>query len=201
MGNLITFIIALLSLILTVVVANPSDVEQEASKYVDHICEEMKMKYYESGLAKWSYETNVTEYNQKLKIKASENFAKFSKDAAVNLLQYNFKRFENATLKRLIKKLVEIDDDLLEPADYRELHHVIANMQGNYAKVKIPSYKDKSKLVQLEPEITEIFETGTDPEELKYYWTQWYDRAGTPVKDDFFKYVELKNKAAKLNRK
>lgn len=101
----------------------------------------------------------------------------------------------------MIQKFTKIDDDVLDPIDYRELHSTTTRMHENFAKVKIPSYKDKSKLLQLEPEITEIFESSSDPEELKYYWTEWYDRAGTPVKDDFFKYAKLKNKAAVLNGK
>uniref|UniRef100_A0A8W7P386 Angiotensin-converting enzyme n=1 Tax=Anopheles coluzzii TaxID=1518534 RepID=A0A8W7P386_ANOCL len=51
-------------------------------------------------------------------------------------------------------------------------------MQENYAKVKVCDYRDNSKCdLALEPELTEIMATSRDPEELKYYWQQWYDAA------------------------
>lgn len=42
-------------------------------------------------------------------------------------------------------------------------------------------------------------EQSEDPEELKYYWQEWYDKAGTPMRATFDEYVELKNEAARLN--
>jgi peptidyl-dipeptidase A len=197
----IFLLIALVSAILTVVTSKISRVEREASKYVDDICHEKRIRSYEVNVKSWNYESNVTSHNQRIKTQAKEQYAIYTKEIAMSLLQYNYDKFQNATLKRIIKKLVDIDEQILEAKDFREFNEVVARMQGNYAKVKIPSYEDESALVQLEPEITEIFLTSTDPDELKYYWTQWYDRAGTPCKEDFFKYVELKNKAARLNGK
>lgn len=48
-------------------------------------------------------------------------------------------------------------------------------------------------------ELTEILLKSEDPEELKYYWTQWYDLAGTPTRHDFEAYLRLNKEAALLN--
>lgn len=48
-------------------------------------------------------------------------------------------------------------------------------------------------------ELTEILDKSEDPEELKYYWEQWYNLAGKPVRKHFDKYVELNKEAAILN--
>lgn len=45
-------------------------------------------------------------------------------------------------------------------------------------------------------EITSVLEKSNDPEELKYYWLQWYNKAGAPVRSDFDKYAELNHEAA-----
>lgn len=50
-------------------------------------------------------------------------------------------------------------------------------------------------------ELTEIFAKSEDPDELKYYWEEWYNHAGTPVRKHFQKYVELNKEAAILNSK
>lgn len=190
----------LLCAIITVVIATKKTDEDEARAFVDKVCSELRVYDYITNIKRWNYESNITVHNQMLRIEADEKMAAYGKAVAKTLLEYEFKNFKNATLKRLIGILADVGDQMLEPDDYRELQSAITKMQNNYAKVKIPGFKDKSMLLELEPEITEIFETSTDPEELKYYWTQWYDSAGTPVKDEFFKYAELKNKAARLNR-
>lgn len=50
-------------------------------------------------------------------------------------------------------------------------------------------------------ELTAILAESEDPEELKYYWEQFYDQAGAPTRKDFATYVRLKNEAARLNSK
>lgn len=50
-------------------------------------------------------------------------------------------------------------------------------------------------------EIEAVFAESDNPEELQYYWEQWYNLAGTPTKKNFTNYVRLKNEAARLNSK
>lgn len=186
---------------LVMVVTASSDEEIEAREYVDDVCKISTIKSYYTTVASWNYESNITDYNRIKNNEAQEEFAEYTKGVAFKMMKYNYESFENQTLKRLIKKLVDIGDDILTGDDFRELNDAIAKMQGNYAKVKIPSFKDKNVMFQLEPEITEVLVSSSDPNELEYYWTQWYDLAGTPSKENFFKYAKLKNKAARLNRK
>ena len=174
--------------------------ELEVGKYVDEICETLKLKSYESQVASWNYQSNITKENQKIDNEVQQKLADFNKKVALNLLQKDTKSFQNKTLKRLIKKLSNIGDQILDEKEFLELKDATQRMQENYAKVRIPSFKDKSKIFQLEPEITEILASSSDPNELEYFWTNWYNLAGTPCKEDFFKYAELKNKAARLNR-
>ncbi len=104
-----------------------------------------------------------------------------------------------------------------------ELQNAITTMETNYAKIRICSYHNRSNCtLQLEPgtvlhrkdlefqfqfifnfhsEVESILSSSEDPDELKYYWEQWYNLAGTPTKSDFATYVRLKNEAARLNSK
>lgn len=50
-------------------------------------------------------------------------------------------------------------------------------------------------------ELESILADSENPEELKYYWEQWYNLAGTPTKNNFATYARLKNEAARLNSK
>lgn len=45
----------------------------------------------------------------------------------------------------------------------------------------------------------DIMEESTDFDRLKYIWTQWHNKSGALMRDDFKKYVEISNEAAKRN--
>lgn len=114
--------------------------------------------------------------------------------------KFHYKEYEDKDLQRKIKKLIKLGYAALPEDKFRELTEVVSDMESNYAKVKVCEYSNRKDCnLSLEPEITEILIASRDPEELKYYWTQWYDKAGTAVKDKFKRYVELNTEAAKLN--
>ncbi|XP_062548667.1 angiotensin-converting enzyme-like [Armigeres subalbatus] len=150
--------------------------------------------------AAWAYGSNLTEFNQQQKIAASTEFAEVAKSVARELQQFDYGSFRNKDLKRRFQKLTVLDKAALPEDKYKELLGAVARMESNYAKVKICSYKDRSDCsLSIDPEITEIIGTSRDPEELKYYWLEWFNKAGKPTKPDFQKYLELTKEVAKLN--
>lgn len=48
-------------------------------------------------------------------------------------------------------------------------------------------------------ELTMVLKNSDDPEEMAYYWKEWYDKAGKPNRRHFEKYLKLRNEAAVLN--
>ena len=56
-----------------------------------------------------------------------------------------------------------------------------------------------SKLVSLEPELTETMSKSRDPAELQYYWEQWREQSGRRMGEMYRQYVDLYNEAAALN--
>ena len=133
--------------------------------------------------------------------KALEEYAEFSREIAMKLKDFDIEVFHNKTLKRMIRKITDIGDAILDPEEFSELKSAIMNMKNTYAKAKIPSFKDGKILYSLEPEIANVLESSRDPNELKYYWEKWYDLTGKPNRNDFWKYVELRNLAAVDNGK
>lgn len=173
--------------------------ESVAKKYMEEVLAKLSGERYVVSEANWGYATNITDETQEAKSKAELAFAQLLKDIALPLFDYDWKSFKDEDLKRKIKKMVKLGEALLPKEKFEELDKVVTTMQANYAKVKVDSFTDKSKKLSLEPEISEILTKSRDPDELKYYWTQWYDKAGTVSKENFFKYAALKNEAAKLN--
>lgn len=109
-------------------------------------------------------------------------------------MQFDYKSYKDEDLKRQFKLLSKLGYSALPADKFKQLNEAINAMQGNYAKVHICSYKNRTKCdLQLEPgkilfdlclnivhnfinlftELTEILVKSEDPDELKYYWTQW----------------------------
>lgn len=143
-------------------------------------------------------------------------------EKAKETLNFNFRAYQDEDLKRQFDKLTKLGYAALPDDKYMELQNAITAMETNYAKIKICSFADRTNCtLQLEPgeklvsslfnrenqfsccisEIEKIFEESEDPEELQYYWEQWYNLAGTRTKPNFLTYVRLKNEAARLNSK
>ncbi|KAL7038763.1 hypothetical protein ACKWTF_009688 [Chironomus riparius] len=176
-----------------------SDDEMQAQFIVNDVSEEMKLRMFKTNTASWNHASNLTDENERINAKVQAEYAAYVKGVAQDLAVFDYNSFENKTLKRLIKFLTNIGDAKLSETDFNEIQDAVSRMQSTFAKVKVPDFKDRSKLVSLEPEITEAFAKSRNPEELKYYWIKWYDGAGLPNKKDFFKYVGLRNKAANMN--
>lgn len=150
--------------------------------------------------AAWAYGSNLTEFNQQRKIEASAEFAEVAKTVARELNQYDYRSFRSEDVKRRFKKLTTLDKAALPEDKFTERMEAVASMESNYAKIKLCSYRDRSNCsLTLDPEITEIMATSRDPEELKYYWVEWFDKAGKPTKPAFQKYLDLTKEMAKLN--
>uniref|UniRef100_A0AAG5DVE8 Angiotensin-converting enzyme n=1 Tax=Anopheles atroparvus TaxID=41427 RepID=A0AAG5DVE8_ANOAO len=151
-------------------------------------------------LAAWEYGSNLTETNLAKKTTAASEFAQVAKAIAQELQQIAYDRLESDDLKRRLKKLAKLNYAALPEEKFRELLGSIASMESNYAKIKLCPYGQTSNCdLSLEPELTEIFANHRNPEELKYYWVQWYNSAGAPARTSFQKYVELNREAALLN--
>lgn len=135
---------------------------------------------------------------------------------------FDFKSYKDEDLKRQFRELSKLRYNALPAEKFKSLKDAINAMESNYAKVHICSFENRTNCdLQLEPgivyeqifylflfiqfyffkELTEILQKSEDPEELKYYWTQWYDLAGTPTRHDFETYLRLNKEAAVLNNK
>lgn len=180
---------------------NGDDVEREASQLVNEINKKQIIETNKYMIDSWNYQTNITNASEKKKKVADERIAVFAKESALKLVRFKNVEFKNKTLKRIIKFMTNLGDAILEPSDFSKLKEAITKMQSNYAALKVAGFTNKSMTLSLEPEISQVFDKSRDPNELKYYWTQWHDKAGTPVKQNFFDYANLRNKAARKNSK
>nr|Q10715.1 RecName: Full=Angiotensin-converting enzyme; AltName: Full=Dipeptidyl carboxypeptidase I; AltName: Full=Kininase II; Flags: Precursor [Haematobia irritans exigua]AAA70427.1 angiotensin converting enzyme [Haematobia irritans exigua]prf//2210282A angiotensin-converting enzyme [Haematobia irritans exigua] len=171
-----------------------------ATEYLQNINKELAKHTNVETEVSWAYASNITDENERLRNEISAENAKFLKEVAKDIQKFNWRTYGSADVRRQFKSLSKTGYSALPAEDYAELLEVLSAMESNFAKVRVCDYKNSAKCdLSLDPEIEEIITKSRDPEELKYYWTQFYDKAGTPTRSNFEKYVELNTKSAKLN--
>ncbi|XP_043950381.1 angiotensin-converting enzyme [Drosophila biarmipes] len=174
--------------------------EIEAKEYLENLNKELAKRSNVEIEAMWNYGSNITAENERKKNEVSAELAKFKKEVARDTAKYQWRSFQSEDLRRQFKALNKLGYAALPEADFAELLQSISSMETNYAKVKICDYKDKAKCdLALEPEIEDVISKSRDHEKLAYFWREFYDKAGTPMRTQFERYVELNTKAAKLN--
>ena len=95
--------------------------------------------------------------------------------------------------------VASIGTAILPPEDLSALNKIKADMAANYATAKVLDYKNGEEEYSLDPELVAAMAQSRDPAELQYYWQEWRNQAGKPIRDMYAEYVDYNNKAAQLN--
>ncbi|CAO1342417.1 unnamed protein product [Diamesa hyperborea] len=180
------------------------DEEAEAKEHLtiwNEELEEVHLNFFSSYKA---FKERQNMKNRILLSAASSRRDEVQKDIRNKIIsRYNFNDFTDKSLKRRLKMMTNLGDKLLPQFKNRKINSIINDMKQNYAEMRIPKYGNSSTeegdYLSLNPDISKIMEKSRDPEELKYYWLQWYTELGRQNKKKYFNYVELRNEAAKLN--
>ncbi|XP_021032679.1 angiotensin-converting enzyme-like protein Ace3 isoform X3 [Mus caroli] len=118
--------------------------------------------------ATWNYVTNITRRNQK-----------------------------NMDVKRMLRKLQNIDKSALPKKDLLEYNRLLTYMETAYNRAEV--CLDEGPCLTLEPDLQEIMATSRDQKELLWAWQGWRDAVGRQLRPVFEDYVRLSNKAAQYN--
>ncbi|XP_037927248.1 angiotensin-converting enzyme-related protein [Teleopsis dalmanni] len=176
-----------------------SALDFEARVFIERESELLRQRRRQDFIAAYNYNINVTEANRQTMINVATANAVLNKELAPELQKY-LDKIDDEDLLRQARILSNVGFDALSEKDYKELKNAITAMQSNYATTTVCSFFNKSDCsLTLEPHIQERLSNSRDPEELKHYWKEWYDKAGTPMRKNFTKYVQLSSKAAHLN--
>ncbi|KAH8305471.1 hypothetical protein KR018_009427, partial [Drosophila ironensis] len=172
----------------------------EARRFFELENEQLRQRYHEEFLAGYTYNTNVTEANRQAMIEVYARNAELNKRLAKTIKSSDYLQSDDANIRRQAEHLSKLGASALHPDDYLSLQNAISSMQSNYATVNVCSYTNKSDCtLALEPEVQERLSNSRDPAELAWYWKEWYDKAGTPMREHFAEYVRLTRKASQLN--
>uniref|UniRef100_A0A1B6C745 Angiotensin-converting enzyme n=1 Tax=Clastoptera arizonana TaxID=38151 RepID=A0A1B6C745_9HEMI len=176
------------------------DAEVEARTYLEYLNNDMAKRANDVAMAEWEYATHLTNDTLKRKLAVSSEYAKERKKHWLETIKFPWTTFKDPDIKRQFKKYSILGSAVLPEEKRARLEVVVSEMESIYSKQKLCEFGDRKKCnLSLEPELTEIFATSNNSNELKYYWEEWRNSVGRSVRDLFKEYVILSNEVAKLN--
>ncbi|KAE8284386.1 Angiotensin-converting enzyme [Larimichthys crocea] len=147
--------------------------------------------------ASWKYNTDINEQNKQAmldkNLEMSAHTLKYGQKARL----YDTTDFQDASTKRIIKKLSDIERAALSSEELKEYNNLLSNMETEYSVAQV-CRPDKT-CHPLDPDLQKIMAESRDYDELLFAWKGWRDAAGKVIRQDYKRYVELANKAATLN--
>lgn len=155
--------------------------------------------------AEWGVVTDIqNETKHKLYEEALNANAKFKQEQyRLHFKGQNHSSYTDENIQRQLMYLTNLGISALSEKRLTERTKAISNMEKIYNTAVFCPYNQtnckESEMITLDPEITEIMATSDNYDELKYTWEQWHNRSGALMRNDYKKYVEISNEAAKLN--
>uniref|UniRef100_A0A672ZLE5 Angiotensin-converting enzyme n=1 Tax=Sphaeramia orbicularis TaxID=375764 RepID=A0A672ZLE5_9TELE len=144
--------------------------------------------------ASWAYNTDITE-GVKLHIKL--HMSAHTLEYGLKARQYDTTDFQDASTKRIIKKLSDIERAALPSDQLKEYNQLLSTMETKYSVAEV--CRENGTCHPLDPDLQKIMAESRDYDELLFAWKGWRDSAGKILRQDYKRYVELANKAATLN--
>uniref|UniRef100_A0A8C3WS33 Angiotensin-converting enzyme n=1 Tax=Catagonus wagneri TaxID=51154 RepID=A0A8C3WS33_9CETA len=170
--------------------------EAEASKFVEEYDRRSQVVLNEYAEANWNYNTNITAEGSKL-LEKSTQMANHTVKYGIWARKFDVANIQNTTLKRMIKKIQDLERAALPLKELEEYNQILLDMETAYSVTSL--CHANSTCLQLEPDLTKLMATSRSYEELLWAWKGWRDKVGRAILPYFPKYVELTNKAARLN--
>ncbi|XP_033039941.1 angiotensin-converting enzyme isoform X2 [Trachypithecus francoisi] len=171
--------------------------EAEASKFVEEYDRTSQVVWNEYAEANWNYNTNITTETSKILLQKNMQIANHTLKYGTQARRFDVNHFQNTTIKRIIKKVQDLERAALPAQELEEYNKILLDMETTYSVATV--CRTNGSCLQLEPDLTNVMATSRKYEELLWAWEGWRDKAGRAILQFYPKYVELINQAARLN--
>uniref|UniRef100_A0A8B9QJU7 Angiotensin-converting enzyme n=1 Tax=Apteryx owenii TaxID=8824 RepID=A0A8B9QJU7_APTOW len=181
------------------VVVTPQDVTQQAQMFLTEFNIKAEDISYESSLASWNYNTNITEETSMKMSEAGAKWSAFYDEASRNASNFPLADIKDDLIRLQIQSLQDRGSSVLSPEKYTRLSTVLNTMSTIYSTGTVCKPSDPSNCLVLEPGLDVIMADSTDYHERLWAWEGWRADVGKMMRPLYEEYVDLKNEAAKLN--
>ncbi|XP_040032505.2 angiotensin-converting enzyme [Gasterosteus aculeatus] len=171
--------------------------ELDAKKFLDEYNSTAEVVWNAYTEASWTYNTDINEANKQAMLKKNLEMSAHTLEYGQRARQYDTTDFQDGSVKRVIQKLSDIERAALPTAQLEEYNNLLSNMETKYSVAEV--CRDDGRCHPLDPDLQKIMAESRDYDELLFAWKGWRDSAGKVLRQDYKRYVELANMAAKLN--
>ncbi|CAN7982504.1 unnamed protein product, partial [Ixodes hexagonus] len=171
--------------------------ERLASQYLEAITDQRILLTNISVQADWEYQTNLTEHNKEMMDTVNVEVAKKDREFSLTAKRFDYKSFQNATLRRIFKAMSFLGVGSLDDTELDEVKNLSSTMTRIFSLARV-NVGEKHNL-SLHPDLTTIMAKVGNYEELKEGWTAWHNTVGRIERNVYIPAVKLLNKSAFLN--
>ncbi|TSK14531.1 Angiotensin-converting enzyme [Bagarius yarrelli] len=147
--------------------------------------------------ASWAYNTDINEENKQFMLQMNLEMANHTKTYGLEARKYDTADFQDASVKRILKKLSDLERAALPDAQLREYNDLLASMETTYSVAKV--CEDDGNCLPLDPDLNKIMAESRDYDRLLFAWQGWRNASGRKLRQSYKRYVELANMAARSN--
>ncbi|XP_074428986.1 angiotensin-converting enzyme 2 [Larus michahellis] len=180
-------------------VVTPQDVTQQAQMFLQEFNGRAEIISYESSLASWNYNTNITDETAQKMAEADTKWSAFYDEASRNASSFPLTSIQDPLTRLQIQALQDRGSSVLSPEKYSRLSTVLNTMSTIYSTGTVCKINNPSECLVLEPGLDVIMANSTDYHERLWAWEGWRAGVGRMMRPLYEEYVELKNEVAKLN--
>ncbi|NXE45892.1 ACE2 enzyme, partial [Casuarius casuarius] len=181
------------------IVVTPQNVTEQAQIFLTEFNIKAEDISYESSLASWNYNTNITEETSMKMNEADAKWSAFYDEASRNASNFPLANITDDLIRLQIQSLQDRGSSVLSSEKYTRLSTVLNTMSTIYSTGTVCKPSDPFNCLVLEPGLDAIMADSTDYHERLWAWEGWRADVGRMMRPLYEEYVDLKNEAAKLN--
>nr|WIG64904.1 SS-hrsACE2-2A-puromycin [Vector hrsACE2 donor] len=176
-----------------------STIEEQAKTFLDKFNHEAEDLFYQSSLASWNYNTNITEENVQNMNNAGDKWSAFLKEQSTLAQMYPLQEIQNLTVKLQLQALQQNGSSVLSEDKSKRLNTILNTMSTIYSTGKVCNPDNPQECLLLEPGLNEIMANSLDYNERLWAWESWRSEVGKQLRPLYEEYVVLKNEMARAN--
>nr|CAD7567519.1 unnamed protein product [Timema californicum] len=154
--------------------------------------------------SQWNFSTNITDANKRRMLEEQALESKLDRLSWRRATSFTWTRLPDSQTRRQLNMLVTQTRAGLPDNEFDELQQVISEMKDIYSRARVCPYHNRMNNycdLALEPDLTRALAHTRDYEEQLHLWKAWRDSVGPPIRSRYIHYMQLANKAARINGK
>lgn len=188
-----------LLLSLVAVTAAQTTIEEDAKVFLNKFNIEAEELSYQSSLASWDYNTNITEENIQKMNEAGAKWTAFYEEQSNQSKRYPLQEIQDTTVKLQLKALQQTGSSVLSEDKRKQLNTILNTMSTIYSTGEVCNPNNPLECLLLEPGLDDIMTKSTDYNERLWAWEGWRSQVGKQLRPLYEEYVVLKNEMARAN--